>query len=180
MGINIIQKPALHQTKGVIPRAVTGVVIHSIEGSLQSANSWFMSPKSQVSAHLGIGKDGSVVQWVSVHDIAWHAGIKLDPVWRGLKPGNPNNYTVGIEHEGDGKTPWTEAQFLSSAIMSAWLHFRFGIPVNTVGFAEHNWIRKSKTCPGDWFSMDNYLDRVAAVVKMHGREGIVKLIDGLR
>ena len=38
------------------------IVIHATEGSLQGAAAWFNNPKSNVSAHIGVAKNGSLEQ----------------------------------------------------------------------------------------------------------------------
>jgi AmpD protein len=60
----------------------------------------------RVSAHFLIRRGGALVQFVSVHDRAWHAG-------RSRHRGRPgcNDYAVGIELEGDGRRRFTRAQY---------------------------------------------------------------------
>src|SRR5688572_30151261 len=88
------------------------VVVHIIEGTLASADSWFGTTKSKVSAHYGIGKTGEVHQYVGEADTAFHAGRVWKSKWGGLKAGvNPNLYTIGIEHEGQGTSNWPDAMY---------------------------------------------------------------------
>ncbi|QQE09967.1 N-acetylmuramoyl-L-alanine amidase [Planctomycetota bacterium] len=47
------------------------VVIHTTEGSYQSAINWFNNPAANVSAHYVIDKDGSATQMVSSWSTAW-------------------------------------------------------------------------------------------------------------
>lgn len=49
----------------------------------------------QVSTHFFIRRSGEVVQFVSVLDRAWHAGVST---WKGRD--NVNDYSIGIELEG--------------------------------------------------------------------------------
>jgi AmpD protein len=63
---------------------------------------------SEVSAHFVIRRDGEIMQFVSVHDRAWHAGKSS---WQGRD--NCNDYSVGIELEGLEDTPFEEAQYES-------------------------------------------------------------------
>lgn len=60
----------------------------------------------QVSAHFFVRRDGEVVQFVSVHDRAWHAGASN---WCGRD--NCNDYSVGIELEGSDDQPFAPAQY---------------------------------------------------------------------
>lgn len=66
----------------------------------------------RVSAHLLIRRDGECVQFVPFEQRAWHAGRSrwLDQGrWReGL-----NDFSVGIELEGDEVSPYTEKQYVA-------------------------------------------------------------------
>jgi len=50
---------------------------------------------AEVSAHFFIQRDGSLIQFVSADQRAWHAGASS---WQGRS--NCNDYTIGIELEG--------------------------------------------------------------------------------
>src|SRR6185503_6523080 len=54
--------------------AVTWIVIHTTEGSCQSAVNRFQDPTQDVSAHFIVCRDGSVIQMVREQDTAYHAG----------------------------------------------------------------------------------------------------------
>lgn len=179
--IEVVQKPTPNFRAGKVPRQVRGVVLHVIEGSLSSADSWFSVERSRVSAHFGIGLDGRLHQYVSVHDIAWHAGTVDRPTWKGLTPGagGPNEYTVGIEHEGSGATEWTEEMLSTSALLSAWLCQRFKLQPNGLYFPLHREIRASKTCPGPAFDRSAYLARVAWNLRFLGGD-LKRFFKGLR
>lgn len=60
----------------------------------------------RVSAHFLIRRDGAIVQFVSVADRAWHAGLSRHR-------GRPrcNDYSVGIELEGDARRRFSRAQY---------------------------------------------------------------------
>ena len=61
-----------------------------------------------VSAHFFVRRDGQVLQFVSTHERAWHAG---ESVWRGRS--GCNDHSVGIELEGlEGET-FEAAQYAS-------------------------------------------------------------------
>jgi AmpD protein len=60
----------------------------------------------RVSAHFFSRRDGAVLQFVSCDDRAWHAGVSA---WRGRPV--CNNFSVGIEIEGDSVHSFTEAQY---------------------------------------------------------------------
>jgi len=61
---------------------------------------------AEVSAHFLIRRDGALLQFVSVHDRAWHAGRSH---WCGRD--NCNDFSVGIELEGLEHTPFEAAQY---------------------------------------------------------------------
>jgi AmpD protein len=74
----------------------------------------------EVSSHVLIRRDGSVLQFVNLRDRAWHAG-------RSSFEGETecNDFSIGIELEGTDETPYTDAQYerlsvLSALIMKAW------------------------------------------------------------
>lgn len=115
---------------------------HISAGTMGSMYNWFVSPhNTNASSHFGVGRDGSIVQYVRLDNAAWTQGLTKETIPKALAPivkqmgVNPNLYCVGIEHEGyveghlndngevelvnyglDGNL--TEAQFWSSV----WLH----------------------------------------------------------
>eukprot|EP00163_Fabomonas_tropica_P034057 TRINITY_DN9289_c0_g3_i1.p3 TRINITY_DN9289_c0_g3~~TRINITY_DN9289_c0_g3_i1.p3 ORF type:complete len:121 (+),score=5.20 TRINITY_DN9289_c0_g3_i1:459-821(+) len=73
-----------------------------------------------VSAHALVRRDGSVVQFVSLLERAWHAGRSC---FRGEE--ECNDFSIGIELEGADEIAYTEAQYrslsgLTALIMQAW------------------------------------------------------------
>jgi AmpD protein len=62
----------------------------------------------KVSAHFFIRRDGSLIQFVPCSLRAWHAGISS---W--CERERCNDFSIGIELEGDDDTPFTEAQYAS-------------------------------------------------------------------
>jgi N-acetyl-anhydromuramyl-L-alanine amidase AmpD len=85
--------------------AITGVVIHDVEGTYAGCISWFQNCASSVSAHyVARSSDGQITQMVYETDKAWHVGSE-------------NPYTIGIEHEGYvNQASWyTTAMYQGSA-----------------------------------------------------------------
>jgi len=105
------------------------VVIHTMVGTIASADGRFKSPAAQVSAHYGVGLDGRVVQWVDEADTAFHAGN-----WE------MNLNSVGIEHEdnGDYNGPRSDALYQSSSSLVADICGRYGIPIDRAYVMRHN------------------------------------------
>lgn len=180
--IEVIQKPvaAGNWREGSVPRAVRAIVLHVAEGSAESVDSWFSSSKAKVSAHFLVGLDGEIRQYVGIHDVAFHAGVVVEPTWAGLIPGTTNSQTVGIEHEGSGLTNWPEAQLLSSSLLSAWLVERFDFTVDALHFPLHHEIKATKSCPGPKFDRPDYLARVAWWTHEFGPATIHELVQGIR
>jgi len=55
---------------------------------------------SQVSAHYGVGLDGTVHQYVQLGDRAWANGVlETGNLWPGPDNVNPNDLTVSVETE---------------------------------------------------------------------------------
>lgn len=64
----------------------------------------------RVSAHLLIRRDGELVQFVPFHLRAWHAGASS---YQGREA--CNDFSIGIELEGEDETPYSVAQYDSAA-----------------------------------------------------------------
>ena len=60
----------------------------------------------KVSAHLLIRRNGELIQFVSCHKRAWHAGVST---WKGRE--RCNDYSIGIELEGCDELPFEEVQY---------------------------------------------------------------------
>ncbi len=74
----------------------------------------------EVSAHLLIRRDGELVQFVPFSQRAWHAG---ESCFRGRS--RCNDYSIGIELEGEDDTPYEDEQYevllgVLSALRSAY------------------------------------------------------------
>lgn len=76
------------------------VVLHDTASGLNSSGSisWLTDPASKVSAHVVIGRDGTITQLVPFNVKAWHAG---QSIWRG----RPllNGFSIGIEIVNPGR-----------------------------------------------------------------------------
>jgi hypothetical protein len=152
-----------HLNKGRGGYRPEAIVVHIMEGTLSGTDAWFNDPTSKVSSHYGIGRNGEVHQYVHEADTAWHAGRRYQPSWKLIRPGvNPNLYTLGIEHEGDGETPWSEAMLASSTELIRDLCNRWAIPVDRDHIIGHREIYALKTCPGRAVDLDALVERVRA------------------
>jgi N-acetyl-anhydromuramyl-L-alanine amidase AmpD len=139
---------------------VLAIVDHIMAGTLAGTDSHFKNPKSEVSAHFGVGKNGEIHQYVSIDDAAHHAGNIRKPSWPLLIPDNstdgflnPNLYTIGIEHEGQSGDEFTEAQYQATLALHRWLISEFGItpgPDTIIGHCRIDSVVKVN-CPGKGF-----------------------------
>lgn len=90
--------------------AIRCVVLHATAdgGSESQAESWLCDPQSNVSAHLHVRRDGTVVRLVADELRAWHAGRSC---WKGSA--RVNDFSLGweIANENDGLEPYTDAQY---------------------------------------------------------------------
>lgn len=139
------------------------IVIHIQEGTMSGTDAWFRNPQAKVSAHYGVGRDGSVVQWVSDADAAWHAGTVKDPTAEIVKdrPGlNPNQYSIGIECEGKATDEPTIHQLTALGELVRQLCGTHRIPFSRKHVVGHREIRADKTCPG---KID--VDQVVAIAR---------------
>ena len=102
----------------------------------------------RVSAHFFVRRDGSVVQFASTDDRAWHAGVS-----RFAGRERCNDFSVGIELEGADHTPYTDAQYAAAARLTRLLRVRH--PIAHVRGHEHI-APGRKTDPGPAFKWARY------------------------
>jgi N-acetylmuramoyl-L-alanine amidase len=75
------------------------LVIHFTGGSsAASSASWLRNPNAKASAHLVIGRDGSIIQLAPFNKVTWHAGVSS---WEGLN--GMNQHSIGIELDNAGR-----------------------------------------------------------------------------
>ena len=107
----------------------------------------------EVSAHFLVRRDGSIVQFVSCNDRAWHAGVSC---WRGQS--QCNDYSIGIELEGLEGTTFAAAQYPALARLARAIAQHYPIEQ----FAGHEHIapgRKFDPGPGfDWRRLQRLTD----------------------
>jgi N-acetyl-anhydromuramyl-L-alanine amidase AmpD len=146
---------------------IIAIVNHIMCGTLSGTDSWFQNRASQVSAHYGVGKDGSIHQYVRDEDTAWAVGLVQNPTWRlyNQVKGHVNSATISIEHEGHPEDGLTEAQYQATL----WLHRKLiaehGIPVDRdhiIGHCELDSVNR-RDCPGPKFPWDRLFRDLGAV-----------------
>lgn len=85
--------------KGGALNGPSAILMHDTAGgSAASSVSWLCNPAAKASAHLVVGRDGSVVQLAPFNVVTWHAGRSKYRGRRGC-----NAFMIGIEHENPGK-----------------------------------------------------------------------------
>jgi N-acetylmuramoyl-L-alanine amidase len=150
---------SVHRTKdrnGYRPEAV---VIHIMEGTLAGTDAWFNDPTSHVSAHYGVGRAGEIHQYVEEANTAYHAGRVKEATWSRIKLGvNPNYYTIGIEHEGNADSIWSETQYGASASLLSAICGRWSIPLDRDHVIGHREIYGPKTCPGHRVDLNRLIE----------------------
>jgi len=74
------------------------VIVHFTAGPINAAINTFTNPKNKVSAHLVVGRDGSIIQMLPFNIVGWHAGESSYKGRTGF-----NQYSIGIEIENAGE-----------------------------------------------------------------------------
>lgn len=101
-----------------------------------------------VSAHFLVRRDGELIQFVSCGKRAWHAG---ESSWKGKT--RCNDFSIGIELEGSGESPFTNAQYERLAALTRALKARYRIR----DIAGHSEVAPGrKTDPGPHFEWGRY------------------------
>ena len=138
-------------------------VVHIMQGSLSGSDGWFHNPSAQVSAHFGIGKDGTIYQWVDTNDIAWAEA-------------NFNGKAISVEHEGYAGERLTDKQAWSLACLMKWARLTHGLPIrrtfdpNGTGWLGHGELGNAggghQGCPGQ-----PILDQLPGIISFlhHGK-----------
>jgi N-acetyl-anhydromuramoyl-L-alanine amidase len=102
----------------------------------------------KVSAHFLIRRDGTVMQFVSANDRAWHAGLSS---FEGRE--RCNDFSIGIELEGTDFVPFEQIQYQALAALTHSLQAAYPL----VAVTGHEHIAPGrKTDPGPCFDWDCY------------------------
>ncbi|MEI6043849.1 MAG: peptidoglycan recognition family protein [Chloroflexota bacterium] len=150
---------------------IVAICDHIMQGSMESANSWFKNAASEVSAHFGVARDGRIYQWVRVENGAWTNGIMNRPdtslPWLAeaiQKKINPNLLTIGIEHEGLTGQVFPEAQYQATLWLHRNLIQNYGIQPDRQHIIGHYQIDAVNRpgCPGTGFPWQRLLTDLGA------------------
>ena len=122
-----------------------------------SAHPWLDRLRDiRVSAHFFIRRDGHIVQFVSTHARAWHAGVSIFE-----ERERCNDFSIGIELEGTDTLPYADTQYATLQRLLPALRVRH--PLRAVRGHEHI-APLRKTDPGpafDWarFARESHFQR---------------------
>ena len=121
-----------------------------------SADKYFDGIKElKVSCHLFIERTGELLQFVPFDKRAWHAG---ESAYKGEV--NCNDYSIGIELEGNEIDPYTDEQYISLIKATREL-INFYPGVNSQNIVGHCDIAPDrKTDPGKSFDWKRYLSNL--------------------
>jgi AmpD protein len=113
---------------------------------------------TRVSAHFFVERGGQIHQFVDTEDTAWHAGKSR---YRGRT--SCNDFSIGIELEGDGSHPFTRKQYDRLGMLCA------AVMDHYPGVTAHRVVGHSDVAPGrkwdpgptfDWKRARSELDLV--------------------
>ncbi len=106
-GIDYRESP--NQGGPYAPGALDTIIIHYTAGAnAESAIRTLSDTERKVSAHLVVGRDGSVTQMLPFDTVGWHAGVST---W-GDREGF-NKYSIGIEIDNAGQLEEKDGQYIS-------------------------------------------------------------------
>jgi N-acetylmuramoyl-L-alanine amidase len=108
------------------------IIHHTAQNSCAETIRTFSLPRTRVSSHYIICKDGTVHFILSDYLRAWHAGLSK---WGSLT--DVNSSSVGIELDNNGFEPFAEPQINSLLVLLDTLKQRHNIPVsNFIGHGD--------------------------------------------
>lgn len=113
--------------------------------------------EQKVSSHFLITRSGELIQFVSTRNKAWHAGVSSF-----LGREKCNDFSIGVELEGDGDTPFEEVQYKTLAGLIKKLEVSYP----HLQFAGHSDIAPDrKTDPGIFFDWKKFQNETGVSTK---------------
>ena len=107
----------------------------------------------KVSAHVLIRRNGELVQFVPLHQRAWHAGQSYCEGRTGA-----NNFSIGIELEGTDDLPFEDAQYESLTRLTRAICQVYPTIMPERIYGHSDIAPGRKTDPGPLFDWKRYLD----------------------
>lgn len=109
-----------------------------------------------VSTHLFIRRTGDLQQFVSLFDRAWHAGKS-----QFQEKSNCNDFSIGIELEGDDRSPFTRAQYQVLVRVLRRLCALWGNVTHDKILGHQHIAPERKTDPGPFFRWEYLFKKLA-------------------
>lgn len=108
------------------------VIHHTAQNSCGQTLQTFTQPRTQVSAHYVICKNGTVHHMLNDYLRAWHGGVAR---WGGIS--DVNSSSIGIEIDNNGVEGFTGPQISSLLTLLDTLKLKYNIPAaNFIGHAD--------------------------------------------
>ena len=108
------------------------IIHHTAQNSTEQTLKTFTLPRTQVSAHYVIGRDGAVYHMLNDYLRAWHGGAAK---WGNLT--DINSSSIGIELDNNGFEPFAQPQISSLLTVLADLKKKHAIPsANFIGHSD--------------------------------------------
>jgi N-acetylmuramoyl-L-alanine amidase len=108
------------------------VIHHTAQNSCDQTLKTFTLPRTSVSAHYVICKDGTVHHMLNDYLRAWHGGVAK---WGNIT--DLNSASIGIEIDNNGFEPFTDLQVSNLLVVLDSLKSKYGIPTaNFIGHAD--------------------------------------------
>lgn len=115
------------------------IIHHTAQESSEQTLKTFTLPKTEVSAHYVIGRDGTVYHMLNDYMRAHHAGLGK---WGNVT--DMNSCSIGIELDNNGTEPFADAQIASLLSLLRQLKLAYNIPTaNFIGHADFAPARKT-------------------------------------
>lgn len=129
------------------------IIHHTAQNSCDQTLKTFTLPRTQVSAHYVICKDGTIHHMLNDYLRAWHAGNSR---WGNLT--DVNSSSIGIEIDNNGFEVFTEQQINSLLILLGALKKNYAVPAaNFIGHADIAPTRKND--PNVTFPWKKFADK---------------------
>ena len=108
------------------------IIHHTAQDSVGQTIKTFQVPRTKVSSHYVIGRNGEIIQMLNDYVRSWHAGVAK---WGSIV--DMNSCSIGIELDNNGREPFPDAQINSLMNVLDTLKSRYLIPSNNfIGHAD--------------------------------------------
>lgn len=148
-----VNQPEWHATTNFNMRKPNFVVLHhTAQNTVEQTLYTFAIPRTQVSAHYVVSRDGVVYHLLNDYLRAWHAGNSR---WGNIN--DINSTSIGIEIDNNGTEPFSDSQINALLKLLNRLKDEYGIP--QANFIAHSDIAPSrKKDPSKFFPWKKLAD----------------------